>query len=276
MRNYLLAAVAAVAIAATPAMARDGAPYVGIEGGLLIAEDLDLDVTVSDGVFTDRNREAFTVDFKRGFDVDAIAGYDFGMFRVEGELGYKRFRVDDVRVATGFGSDLGLVDEDFDVSSRASVLSLMANAMLDFGNDDGWSGFVGVGGGRARVRLAGDRDGAFAYQAIAGVRKAITPNVDVGLKYRYFRTGKVNFGDEFSDGTNVIGLNASGKLRTHSLLASLIYNFAAPAPVFVEPVVLAPPAPLPPATQTCYDGSVILATDICPQPPMPAPMPERG
>ena len=50
----------------------------------------------------------------------------------------------------------------------------------------------------------------------------------------------------------------------------------APAPVYV------PPAPVAPATQTCADGSVILATDICPAPPAyvpPAPpeaAPERG
>ena len=51
---------------------------------------------------------------------------------------------------------------------------------------------------------------------------------------------------------------------------------AAPA-AFVEPP---PPPPPPPATQTCADGSVILATDTCPlpppPPPPPAPEPERG
>ena len=48
-----------------------------------------------------------------------------------------------------------------------------------------------------------------------------------------------------------------------------------------EPVVAPPPPPPPPpATQTCGDGSVILATDACPAPPPPppppAPEPERG
>jgi len=57
-----------------------------------------------------------------------------------------------------------------------------------------------------------------------------------------------------------------------------------------EPVVIEAPAPAPvvvapepaPATQTCFDGSVILATDVCPQPPVeapvapPEPAPERG
>ncbi|HYI42893.1 MAG TPA: TonB-dependent receptor, partial [Sphingomicrobium sp.] len=52
----------------------------------------------------------------------------------------------------------------------------------------------------------------------------------------------------------------------------------APAAVYVPPAP--PPPPAAPATQTCPDGSVILATDACPAPPPPppppAPMPERG
>ena len=47
------------------------------------------------------------------------------------------------------------------------------------------------------------------------------------------------------------------------------------------PAFVAPPAPPPPAaTQTCPDGSVILATDVCPAAPLPPPPPppsgERG
>jgi hypothetical protein len=51
---------------------------------------------------------------------------------------------------------------------------------------------------------------------------------------------------------------------------------AAPPPVAPPP----PPPPPPPATQTCADGSVILATEACPvpppPPPPPPPAPERG
>jgi opacity protein-like surface antigen len=272
MRSLLLAAAAAAAIA-TPALARDGSPYVGIEGGLMIVEDLPQSVT-SDGI---RFEDGLSVDFKRGLDADAIAGYDFGAFRLEGELGYKRLRLDEVTLSSALASNLGVPTTGFDVSGHGSVLSLMANGLFDFGNDDGWSGYIGGGIGRARVSLEGDRDSAFAWQGIAGVRKAITENIDLGLKYRYFRTGNVTFNDDD------FAISSSGKLRSHSLLASLIFNFGAPAPapVVVEPVV-APPPPPPPATQTCYDGSVILATDVCPQPPVetppppPAPVPERG
>ena len=55
---------------------------------------------------------------------------------------------------------------------------------------------------------------------------------------------------------------------------------AAPPPPPPPVVAPPPPPPAPPATQTCADGSVILATDACPvappPPPPPAPAPERG
>ena len=63
-----------------------------------------------------------------------------------------------------------------------------------------------------------------------------------------------------------------GEPRTFgiTLHAKMGFNRAAPPP---------PPPPPPPATQTCPDGSVILATATCPAPPPPPPppaAPERG
>ena len=46
MRKYLLAATAVAAVVATPAMARDGSVYAGIEGGVLFPKDQDADVFV--------------------------------------------------------------------------------------------------------------------------------------------------------------------------------------------------------------------------------------
>jgi iron complex outermembrane receptor protein len=60
------------------------------------------------------------------------------------------------------------------------------------------------------------------------------------------------------------------------------YKFGANPPPPPPPPPPAPPPPPPPApaTQTCADGSTILATDVCPAPPPPppppAPAPERG
>jgi hypothetical protein len=63
------------------------------------------------------------------------------------------------------------------------------------------------------------------------------------------------------------------------LQLTLGYLFGGPREAaYVAPAVAPPPPPAPPATQTCPDGSVVLATDICPAPPPPPPPPggERG
>jgi len=227
MRHYLLAAVAAAAIS-SPAMARDGSPYVGVEAGLAMSDEDFFDVDF-DGT---EYHSGFNVDYKLGFDADLIGGYDFGMFRAEAELGYKRLGIDDVTVSGPLLGAIGGVDnDDFDDDGHVSVLSLMGNALLDFGGDDGFGAYVGGGFGRARVKMLGDRDSSWAWQAIAGVRAPISDQIDFGLKYRFFNSGKLDFSDDFVDGAGApFTIAAGGKLKTHSLLLSLIYNFAAPPP----------------------------------------------
>ena len=278
MRNYLLAAVAAAAIA-TPAVARDGAPYVGVEAGLLLAEDTGFDLTTDflQGEGEEQFSNALVVNYAPGLDADIIVGYDFGMFRLEGEAAFKRASIDDVTGSFEFLSALSdaadefVTSDDFDTDGRLRVLSFMANGLLDFGPDNGLQGYIGGGLGRAQVRIAGSSDGEWAYQGIAGVRMPVGA-LDVGLKYRYFNTGHLDFAEE----DDLFSAGLEGRLRSHSLLASLIYNFV-PPPVVVAPPPPPPPPP-PPATQTCPDGSVILATDVCPPPPPPPPPPagERG
>src|SRR4029078_12837602 len=232
MRKYLLAAAAVVAVA-TPAYARDGSGYFGIEGGVLFPKDQDANLnatftqtaqtpaagtTAPTGTGNVGNvavpgaiSSSVGVNLKTGYDLDAIAGYDFGMFRLEGEIGYKHSKINDTSIDDAFitGLDTGLnppcttttgatckdvsfVDGDFDISNKVSVLSGMINALLDFGNQDGPSFYGGGGFGRARVKMFGDSDSAWAWQGIAGVRYAISSNIDLGLKYRYFRTGSID------------------------------------------------------------------------------------
>ena len=287
MRTLLLATAASLAFA-TPALARDGSIYAGVEGGALFVGDMDVDgaVDFDDPLVAD-------IDFKTGYDIDAILGYDFGMFRLEGELGYKRAKADNLELAPGFltaintAAGTAFTDEDFDLDGKVSVLSGMLNGMVDFGASDSINFSLGAGVGRARVKALGESDSAWAYQLIAGARMPVSDNVDVGLKYRYFRTGKLNFADEFDFvpvGAGLSGgtafLDTSDRFSSHSLLASLIFNFggavAAPEPAPLPPP---PPPPAAPATQTCPDGSVIAVTDSCPLPPPPPPPPapvERG
>nr|WP_294171067.1 outer membrane beta-barrel protein [uncultured Sphingomonas sp.] len=334
MRKTLLASALAVATAATPALARDGSPYIGIEGGVLFPRDLTADATIdftttqtpatpagpagtADASFND----AFELDLRRGRDLGVIGGYDFGAFRLEAEAAFKRTRIREFDVDGGLVTALNtalnrpsvvpdpgapgvaaLVGTDFDLNSRARVRTLMVNGLLDFGNEDGLSFYAGAGIGRARFSFAGLREATWAGQLIAGARVAITPNVDVGIKYRHLRTPRADLGNDagltLPGNPNLVTVNGvpiaqttnatlftdfEPRFRSHSLLASLIFNFAAPEaappPPPPPPVEAAPPPP-PPQTQTCPDGSVILATDVCPAPPPPppppAPAPERG
>src|SRR5437867_3182151 len=153
MRKYLLAAVALGAIS-TPALARDGAWYVGADFGAMIAQDTKFKInyvpaSVPDGVMT--------IDHHPGADADIFFGYDFGMFRLEAEGAWKTADVDSIESTThipGMSASARVADP---ADGKLRVLSLMVNAMADFGNDDGLSAFIGVGAGMARVSYKGVR-----------------------------------------------------------------------------------------------------------------------
>lgn len=277
-KSVLLTA-AALVFASSTASARDGLPYIGFEGGAVKPEKLRLDyqlrtLSVPNGI---------TIDHKTGLDVDAVVGYDLGLIRAEAELAWKRAATTGVAVAPAIQfNNTGPLNID----GTTKALSAMANLLLDFGKDDGLQVYGGGGLGIARVSLdniisgpnvapgrgVNGSDRSLAWQLIAGMRVPVSYNVDLGLKYRYFRTEV-----DFRDATNPTAVeNLEGRFRSHSLLASLIFNLGRqPEAVaaIVEPAAPPPPPPPPPPTQTCPDGSVILATDACPVPPPPPPPP---
>ncbi|PXA83657.1 flagellar motor protein MotB, partial [Nostoc sp. 3335mG] len=215
-------ALASTALAGAAAHARDGAWYVGVEGGAMLVEDSHYSI---DGV-----KSALKVNQHYGYDVDGIVGYDFGPVRIEGEAGYKRSKIDDLTTAAATYNG---------AAGSTSALSFMVNALLDFGDESGISGYVGGGAGIARVKadnwrdfkdtftVLDDSDTRFAWQAIAGVRAPITDNIDVGLKYRFFNVRNVRMtGLDPDTGT---AADYRGKFRSHSILGSLIFNFGEPA-----------------------------------------------
>jgi len=277
----LLAAVAAIVALPNAASARDGLPYIGIEGGVMKPDNLKLDyrlgsVAVDNGI---------VLEHETGFDADFILGYDFGFLRAEGELGWKRAGIEDVAVSPAVFATTARPAVD----GRTRVFSAMANLLLDFGSDDGLQVYGGGGVGAARIDVDSSitgpgapvgagingEDRSLAWQLIAGVRVPLGYNADLGLKYRFFNS-KLKLNDA-NNGAAINDERVDGRFRSHSLLASLIFNLGA-RPVPIEPVQPAPPPPPPPppppATQTCPDGSVILATDPCPLPPPPPPAPE--
>ena len=253
-------------------MARDGSGYFGIEGGILFPKDQDADLFVdytttqtpatpvvvgpSDTTFNN----TFGIDYKMGYDVDAIVGYDFGMFRLEGEIGYKRSKVNDLEISSTdltalnaalnrpdrdvapdpVGTLPALIATDVDIDNEhVSVLSGMINGLVDFGDEDGLSFYAGIGAGRARVKTLGESDSAWAFQGILGTRYALSPNIDLGLKYRYFRTGNLDLSDD--TGFALAG-NAETVLPTGSTVPVVVTTNAVAFTDFESEVPLAQPA----------------------------------
>jgi opacity protein-like surface antigen len=291
MRNYVVAA-AVLAATGSPALAAANGPYIGVEGGVTIPQSTDLDVILNNTSTTPTTTTSYSngynVKYKTGWNVDAIAGYKLGLLRLEAEGGYQRAKVKDLNVSSTLLTDVSTAtgttatSADLGVGSKMGVKYLTANALLDSDIGGGFGAYAGGGVGRAWASFSGDKDNAMAYTGIAGVRYAISPNIDAGVKYQYLHTGKLAFNDAFAvNGVNYTS-TARGNYDSHNILASLVYNFnssaAAPAPV---PAAAPPPPPPPaaPATQTCPDGTVVLVTSTCPAPPPPPPPPapaQRG
>ncbi len=245
MRKLAIVLALASTALASPALARDKSWYVGIEGGGMIVEDIDYDVT---GTRTG----VASVDHDYGYDVDAVMGYDFGGFRLETEVGYRRATVDGFSstTLTNTGIGAGTVPAgNYDYAGGStSALSFMLNGLLDFGADDGIQGFVGGGVGVARVKanyalnnradFLNDSDTVFAWQALAGIRAPLTDHIDATLKYRFFNAENVKLVD-------VANNTFDGRFRSHSILGGVAYNFGEPAappppPPAPEPVVCSP------------------------------------
>ncbi len=273
MKKIAFFLASAAAIAAVPAQARDGQPYVGVNGGVLLEDQVDVDLAT-----TDPQVNAAFADTELGIDADVVIGYDFGAFRLEAEGGYKRAGYDGLTVVNSGILPGGLTVPSGTVVQNEEDLTIwsgMVNGLVEFGSDDGFQVFGGGGVGFANldlpVEVAGvgtvidDSSTEFAWQLLAGARLAITYNLDLGVKYRYF----------VIDGFELEAANGSpieADFASHSVLASLTYNFgrkAEPAPVVVPPApVVAPPppppvvAPPPPPRPACNTGPYIVFFDF--------------
>ena len=119
----------------------------------------------------------------------------------------------------------------------------------------------------------------------------IPRNDAFGDYYNHYRTkGYVVGGGVEQMLSERIYLKAEGRYANYKTNSSRVTGLLGLGVLFgpsAEPVMIAPPPPPPPievapATQTCADGSVILATEVCPAPAPyipPAPpeaAPERG
>ena len=180
-------------------------PYFAARLGVCFLEDATLS---EEGV-------PFTVDteFDTGIGVEAAMGYDFGMFRAEGEIGYRKNDVDTfsiLGVSLVGGGDI-------------DALSFMVNGYLDFENQTALTPYIGAGVGVAKVSandisiggvaLSDEDDTVFAYQLGVGIGYSVTESLTIDLAYKYFATEDPDF-----EGTKA-------EYGSHNILFGVRINF---------------------------------------------------
>ena len=274
MKQTAMLLAGAAAILAVPAQARDGQFYIGVNGGVSFEDQVDVDLAN-----TDPQTNGAFADTKTGLDADVVVGYDFGAFRLEAEGGYKRNAYDGLTVVNSaiLPGDLtvppGTVVQN---EEDLSIWSGMLNGLVELGKDGGFQVFAGGGVGFANVDLPVEVAGVgtviddsatdFAWQLLGGLRFAVSDNVDLGLKYRYFVADNFEF-----QAAN--GLPIEADYTPHSVLASLVYNFGGkeappppapppPPPPPAPPPPAPPPPPPPPPKPVCNTGPYIVFFDF--------------
>jgi opacity protein-like surface antigen len=233
MRKLVTLLAAGSSLLAAPALARDGAWYVGGDFGAMIVEDVGFDFGITPTV-PNQGDANVVVDHEYGYDGALFVGYDLGSFRLEAEVAYKQADLEAFETAFTLPGALGSVPPgEHPGAGDTSALSFMINGMLDFGDDDGLSGFVGGGAGIAKVNYSDirvyenlpgfvdDSDTRFAWQVLAGVRQAVSDNIDVTVRYRFFNVNGIKARD-FG------GFDSQSRYRSHSLLGGITFNFGAP------------------------------------------------
>ena len=250
-------------VVAFPCSASAGSPYFGVEAGLLSGRSNDIDEFTEYSVSAvppaaptasppvgEEFDDALGIRYKKGLDVGISGGYDFGWLRLELEVAHKQSDVRDVvpdditdEFIASVNSNLNrpadgglpaLAIADFSVAGKLRASSALVNALIDVPIFDRVSAYAGGGMGRSWVKALGDRDSARAWQWLAGIRYAVRPNLELGLKYRYFNSGivklrhsGVSYPGNPAEGqaTNLfLRPEIEGEYRARSVLATLHFK----------------------------------------------------
>lgn len=247
MRKLILSTVCTMALGSVSAVADEGSWYTGIEGSYSILGEEKARGTVLD----------VQSKFKDGWALGGTLGYDFGAWRLEGEIGKHFHNANRFDVVNDGGLGLGGVGSFAATSGASRLTHYMINAVYDFGSfsqENKIEPFVGGGVGlgdlnvkdlaTAGAGLAHDSDSVFAYQLFAGIRVPLANAFEMSFKYRFLGTADANLKDR-------LGNRFQASYGAHDLMVGLTYRFggavkkaAADMPKPVQ-VAIVEPAPTP-------------------------------
>ena len=185
--------------------------YAGIQGGVVMLEDAEADPAKS--------------EMKTGYVLSGLAGYDFGAFRLEGEIAYRENDIDKVTI----------LNSDTDSSGDVSAWAFMVNGYFDFENSTAFTPYIGAGIGYARVEVEGkadygflarvtwdDDDSGLAYQLMAGVAWALSDTLALDLSYRYLGCDDIEIAGTSSYG---VTLKDDFDYESHNFMIGLKWFF---------------------------------------------------
>ncbi len=285
MKKYLIStALAAVAFGATPALAdAPQGPRVELVGGLDILRGRIPGI----GQVTRLEDGGYLYGIGAGWDFAFTPAISAGLdIEASGSTAHLR---QDYGAAIDYCNDGCFAD----VHYRAKQgLDAYIGGRLSFALTDVANAYIKAGYSRLSYRertFFTDSDTGAALN-FADVNPLATDNLFVNDFSNYNRRRnlggwRVGAGAQTQlFGNTYVGAEAAYTDYKHDVsrirvAMTLGYRFFHPV-VVAPPVYVAPPPPPPaPAMQTCADGSVILATDVCPAPPpppAPAPAPAPG
>ena len=224
----------AIAAAMSATSARAQTFYLGGEAGWNVLEDQ----TDKAPGFAPLHKR-----FDSGFAAGARAGYEWGPWRFEEEYAYRSNDLTGLRIGAAKAAG---------VTGSRQAHALMTNVLYDINLGNlGWPVTPHVGAGigavdvidRARATGVGTvshgEDWEFGYQAIAGLRYAVTPNIALDLDYRYLATTDLSLRVPTAP-----AIKYTSGYNNHTLMASLVYRFGPPP----APVAAPPAAPVPAPT----------------------------
>lgn len=135
----------------------------------------------------------FDLGFDNDIAISGAVGLRMESLRAEAEISYQKNDLDKIGV-TGITVDASALG----ISGNAKALTGLINAYFDFNTGSAFSPYITGGMGFSRVNFNAsidiedelgtldDNDTGFAFQLGAGVGYAVSDNVTLDLRYRYF------------------------------------------------------------------------------------------
>lgn len=189
MKKSIMMTVGLMALSSSSAVYSAPGPYLSINGGVGMADDLDL-LTVDSLQKTAK----IAIESKVEFAGSVALGYTFtDSFRLEAELAYQENDADSMiyEVSETVNGVDTVTTNEVEVEDIVTTSSSgFFNAYFDFPTHSAVTPFVSCGVGYAKVELEafGNTfdDEALAYQVGGGVSFSFNPAVSLDIKYRYF------------------------------------------------------------------------------------------